>query len=52
MAFNELHGVKVDAAVHADRKNGHNVVVAQVSGGKGLVTEAFELAVIKSGGKG
>ena len=49
LALDELHGIEMHAALHAHRKNGHDVVMAQVGSGQRLVTESFQLPMVQGG---
>src|SRR5207302_10180813 len=51
LALDELHGVEMDAALAADRVDGHDVRVMQMGGGPGLVLEALQLPRIERQGK-
>ena len=50
-AVDELHGVEVDAALAADRVDGHDVGVVQLGGGLGLVLEALQVLGVQRRGE-
>jgi hypothetical protein len=52
LAFHELHGVEVDAALAAHEIDGHNVLMLEMGGGVGLVLEALKLLDVQGAGKG
>jgi hypothetical protein len=49
LAFDELHGVVVDAAVFADGVYGDDVRVVERGGGAGLIVETFETLPVERG---
>src|SRR5207302_755947 len=49
MAFDELHGVEVDAAFASHRKDRNDVRVMELCGGLGLVVEALKMLGIEGG---
>ncbi len=51
-AFDELHGVEVDAALAADGVDRHDVGVVERGGGAGFVLEARKLPLVEHGGEG
>src|SRR6266849_6084440 len=52
LAFDELHGVEVDAALAADEMDGHDVLMLEMGGRVGLVLEALKLLGVQGAGEG
>src|SRR5436190_869314 len=48
-AFNELHGVKMDAAFAADKVDGDDVLMVQAGGGFGFVVKSLQLFLVHCG---